>query len=204
MQDTTFYAVSYVEVAPSARSTAVAAVMQYRESSRKDAGFVRIEFFEQIGWPGHVTLIETWTDQKSFEAHSTGAHSKDFLGKLQPIRVSGYDQRPYKTLSVGSKAPAADARNVHIVSHVDIAPSAGDAGALLRQLAEESRKENGNLRFDVMQHTMRANHFTVLESWQSQEARDAHAAGAHTKKYRDTVQPMTGSPLDERIYKVVE
>jgi hypothetical protein len=33
---------------------------------------------------------------------------------------------------------------------------------------------------------------------------DAHAAAAHTRQYRDELQPMTGSPLDERVYKVVE
>jgi len=29
-------------------------------------------------------------------------------------------------------------------------------------------------------------------------------AAAHTRQYRDTLQPMTGSPLDERVYKGIE
>ena len=53
-------------------------------------------------------------------------------------------------------------------------------------------------------HLMRANHFTIVEAWQSQSALDAHAAAAHTKQYRDTLQPMSGGPLDERLYKAVE
>ncbi len=203
--NTAFYAVSYVELMPSAKAAATAAFKQYRDSSRRDAGFVRIDIFEQIGWPGHFSIIETWSDQKSFDAHAATAHTKEFQAKLQPIRVSGYDQRPYRSLSAGPAPGTAGARSVHIVSHVDIGPAGGsDVVGLLRRLAEESRKENGNMRFDVMQHAMRANHFTVFESWQSLEARDAHAAAAHTKQYRDTVQPMTGSPLDERIYKVVD
>jgi quinol monooxygenase YgiN len=72
---------------------------------------------------------------------------------------------------------------------------------LLTRLAEESRKEEGNLRFDVMQHTMRSNHFTVLETWRSQRALDAHVAAAHTKAYRRELQPITGSPLDERVFR---
>jgi quinol monooxygenase YgiN len=75
---------------------------------------------------------------------------------------------------------------------------------LLERLAEASRQDKGNIRFDVLQHAMRANHFTVVETWQSQSALDAHAAAAHTRQYRDQLQPMTGSPLDERVYNVVE
>ena len=75
---------------------------------------------------------------------------------------------------------------------------------LLTRLAEASRKGQGCLRFDVLQHTMRANHFTVIEIWENQKALDAHAAARHTKQYRDGLQPISGSPLDERLYKRVE
>jgi quinol monooxygenase YgiN len=50
---------------------------------------------------------------------------------------------------------------------------------------------------------MRANHFTVVEHWESQSALEAHVAAAATRAYRDTLQPMTGSPLDERVYVAV-
>ena len=125
------------------------------------------------------------------------------IDALAPIRVSDYDQRPYKTLSIGPAPPAANSRAVSVVSHVDVTPDPRVA-AMLRRLAEASRAEEGNLRFDVLQHTMRANHFTVIETWQSQKAFDAHVAAAHTRQYRDELQPLTGSPLDERVYKAVE
>jgi quinol monooxygenase YgiN len=51
---------------------------------------------------------------------------------------------------------------------------------------------------------MRANHFTVFEVWRDQSALDAHVAAAHTRAYRDTVQPISGSPVDERVYTAVE
>jgi quinol monooxygenase YgiN len=124
---------------------------------------------------------------------------------MQPIRVSGYDQRPYKPLSTG---PPRDgpAGAVYIVSHVDIGGGGGQAGApaMLRQLAEASRQEQGNVRFDVLQHATRLNHFTVVESWTSQAALDAHAAAPHTRQYRDMLQPISGSPLDERLYAAVK
>ena len=203
--DTTFYAVAYVEVMPASKASAVAAFKQYRDASRKDEGFVRAELFEQVGRAGHFSIIETWTGQKAFDAHAAAAHAKEWRGKIDAIRLSDYDQRPYKTLSVGSTPAAANDRATYIIAHVDIGGGqASNAPELLRRLAEASRKENGNLRFDVLQHTMRANHFTVIEGWQNDRALDAHAAAAHTRQYRDTLGPLTGSPLDERTYKIAD
>ena len=198
--DTAAYAVSYVEVMASAKAPAITALKQYRDASRKDDGFVRLEIFEQVGRPGHFAIVETWRDQKSLDAR--GPAQKQLLDALAPIRVSGYDQRPYKTLTVGP-VPAPSGRAVSVVAHVDVTPDPRVA-EMLRRLAEASRKEDGNVRFDVVQHTMRANHFTVIETWQSQKAFDAHVAAAHTKQYRDDLQPMTGSPLDERVYQAIE
>jgi quinol monooxygenase YgiN len=201
--DTTFYTVAYVDVLPASRTTATAAFKQYRDASHKDYGFVRIEFFELSGRPGHLAIIETWADAKSFETHSSATHTKDWRTKIDSIRLSDYDQRPYKTLSVGTPPPPND-RVIYVLTHVDIGGQGTNAPELLRKLAENSRKEEGNLRFDVIQHNMRANHFTVIEAWQNQKAQDNHAAAAHTRQYRDALGPISGGPLDERIYKVAE
>ena len=32
---------------------------------------------------------------------------------------------------------------------------------------------------------------------------DAHVATAHARAYRDALQPLTGSPLDERVYTAI-
>jgi quinol monooxygenase YgiN len=203
--DTAFYAVSYVEVNASSRSAALAAFKQYRSANQRltgAAGFGRLDTFEQIGRPGHFALIETWRDQKSFDARDQTIQGQ-LLDALKGIRISGYDQRPYKTLTVGPVPPTPGSRAVVVVSHVDVTPNP-QVPVMLKRLAEASRSEQGNLRFDVLQHTMRANHFTVIETWRDQKAFDAHVAAAHTKQYRDEVQPMTGSPLDERVYQIVE
>ena len=86
-----------------------------------------------------------------------------------------------------------------MIAHVDVAPNT-QAPQLLARLAELSRNEQGNLRFDVLQHAQRGNHFTVVEHWRSEAALDAHVEAAHTREYRDALQPLTGSPLDERVY----
>jgi quinol monooxygenase YgiN len=202
---TAFYAVSYVEIMPSARAAMVAALRQYRDTSRLEEGYVRFDLLEQVGRPGHFAIVEMWKDPKALDAHGMAMSVKQFRDALQSIRVSDYDQRPYKTLAVGSATAMGNGEAIHVVAHVDtVGGGQADAPGLLGRLAEASRKEQGCLRFDVLQHTMRANHFTVIETWQNQKAFDAHVAAAHTKQYRDELQPMTGSPLDERVYKAIE
>jgi quinol monooxygenase YgiN len=51
---------------------------------------------------------------------------------------------------------------------------------------------------------MRANQFTVIEEWQTAKAIEKHATATHTKEYRNSLAPIAGSPLDERLYKAVE
>src|SRR5262245_10449747 len=189
--DAAFCAVSYVEVRAPAASTAVAALKQYREANRQKDGFVRFDIFEQVGRPGHFALVESWRSAEAFDARGTAAQEQ-LLKTLAPIRVSNYDQRPYKTLSAGGTPPAATGRTVSVIAVVDAAPAPRLAPMLVR-LAAAARTEAGNLRFDVMQHTMRANHFTIVETWQSKQALVVHVAAANTRQYRDELQPLTGS-----------
>ena len=200
--DPTVYAVSYVEVMASARAKGLAALKQYRDVSRNQEGYLRIDLFEQIGRPTHFAIVEIWRDQKAIDARGPAAQ-KQLQDTLQPIRVSDWDQRPYKTLTVASTSAEVGGGAVSVVAHVDVNQSP-QVPIMLRRLADASRLDPGNVRFDVLQHTMRANHFTVIETWQNQKALDQHVAAAHTKQYRDELAPMTGSPLDERVFKAIE
>jgi len=200
--DPTFYSVSYVEVKPSGRATAIQALKQYKDALRINTASLRTELFEQVDRPGHLLLVETWQSQSAFD-NGTPAQRKRLTDAIEPVRVSGWDQRPYKTLSVASGAAEPTGRSVFVISHVDVGPDSKIAG-MLKELAEKSRLEEGSVRFDVLAHTMRSNHFEVIETWQSQKALDNHAAAAHTRKYRDDLQPALGSPLDERIFKAIE
>jgi quinol monooxygenase YgiN len=204
LPDSTAYSVAYVDVLPVSRTAAITVIKQYRDASRKDDGFQRIEFFEQAGRPGHFCIIETWANNKDLDAHVASATAKDFRTKIDLMRLSDYDQRPYKTLSLGTARNGGSSRSTFVVTHVDIGGQGTNAADLLRKLAEASRKEEGNVRFDVLQHAMRANHFTVIEEWQSAKAADRHATAAHTKEYRNSLGPISGSPLDERLYRIVE
>src|SRR5579863_1875225 len=118
--DTAAYSVAYVDVMPSARAAAVAAFKQYRDTSRKDKGYVRMELFEQAGRPGHLNIIEAFANPEALDAHAAAEHTKQFRSKLDAIRLSDYDQRPYKTLTLGQPPSAANAGAIHVITHVDI------------------------------------------------------------------------------------
>lgn len=199
--DTTFYSVSYIEVKPSSRTVAVGTLKQYRDIVRRDDSNIRVELFEQADRPAHFVIVETWKTPAAYDAKA--AQRKQLTDSMESMRISGWDTRPYKTLTVASGTLEATSKSVYVISHVDVAPDPKIAG-LLTTLATASRLEEGNVRFDVLLHTMRSNHFEVIETWQSQKALENHAAAAHTKKYRDDLQASLGSPLDERIYKAIE
>src|SRR5262245_47155266 len=133
--DTTFYSVGYVDIAPASRAAAIAALKQYREASQKDDGFVRFEFFEQVGRPGHFSVIETWANSKDFETHTAAAHTKDFRSRIDSMRLSDFDQRPYKALSLGPAPNPASDRGNFVITHVDIGGQGTNAADLLKRLA---------------------------------------------------------------------
>jgi len=201
------YSVAYIDILPSSKAKFVAALKDYEKKSQADKGYVRLQLFEQIERPGHFAIIETWNTAEARDLHTAGQYSKQFLTAVEPMRVSDYDQRPYKGiegLTPGSLPANATAGMLYVITHVDTFGPQANAPELLRRFAEESRKDQGNLAFDVLQHASRPNHFTIVELWRDAKAHDAHVAASHTKQYRNNLAPISGSPLDERLYRAIE
>jgi quinol monooxygenase YgiN len=94
---------------------------------------------------------------------------------------------------------------VYVVTHVDVIPPKKDeAIALLQVLADVSRKEGSNLRYDVLQQNSRPNHFTLAEVWKDQSALESHELAAHVTKFRELLLSMSGSLFDQRLYKAID
>ena len=93
----------------------------------------------------------------------------------------------------------------YVVSYFEAAPAAKDqAATLARQFGEQSRKDDGNLRFEAVIQTNRQNHFTVIELWQDRKAAEVHSMAPHTRAFREKLGPASGALYDERFYKVLE
>jgi quinol monooxygenase YgiN len=107
-------------------------------------------------------------------------------------------------LTIAAATGAASAQTpsnaVDVATYVEVVPSAVATGAaLLKQYRAASRKQDGNLRFDVLQELERPNRFAIVETWRDPAAHDAHAQAASTKEFRDKLNPIEAAPPDERI-----
>jgi quinol monooxygenase YgiN len=198
------YVATYVELMPSAINAGGTLLKQYRDAARKDEGNQRMELVQEAGRPTRFALLSVWADQKAFEAHGKAAHVVQFRDKLKAIHAAPYDERVHSGMSVGAK-DALRAGSVVVMTHVDVPGALKDATVpLLRELSEASRKEAGNLRFEVQQQGNRPNHFTVVELWAEPKAYEAHVAAAHTRQFRDKLGPMVGALYDERLYRAID
>jgi quinol monooxygenase YgiN len=198
-----FYEVSYVDVRPlSSRAAVLVAFQEYESASNDEDGFVRFEVYEESGEAGNFSTIEIWRDQAAFDQRSDTPRQA-LLEVIDPFRVSNYDQRPYQSLNVQVESRPPSPATVNVVAHVDVSRDP-EVAALIDRMADESRLDEGNVRYDVLIHTMRPNHFTVIEAWQNLSAYQDHVQAQHTRQYRDELGPYLGSPLDQRMYNAIE
>jgi quinol monooxygenase YgiN len=94
---------------------------------------------------------------------------------------------------------------IYVVTHVDFAPPNADAGTKsVKQYLADSRKDKGFVSIEAGAQISRVNHISIVEVWQNQKAFDEHVAAAHTKEFRRQIDPMLGSPYDERLHLNLE
>jgi quinol monooxygenase YgiN len=110
--------------------------------------------------------------------------------------------------SIWAQQPAAAPPTgpVYVVTHVDIIggqQGVADVIKLMHDFQVESLKDPGATRFEVLQQDSRFNHFVMLEVWQSREAYDAHNGLEHSRRFREKIGPMLGSPFDVRLHRML-
>lgn len=106
-----------------------------------------------------------------------------------------------------AQAIADDPTPVTVVTHFDIIPAGGtpdknvvQATALMKQFVLDSRADPGVISFTLITWAPTGNHFQMLEVFDSLDAFNRHVAAAHSITFRTALQPLIGSPLDERRY----
>ena len=195
------YVATYVDVQTASTNQGAALIKEYRETTRAEKGSLGIEVVRESGRAARSVVVEIWNDPSSFEAHEKAAHTIQFRTKLKMIQNSPYDQRVHKGISVDPRPWAIEHGSVSVVTHVDVPPPSKDqAAALLTRLAEASRNDEGNLRYDVFQESpSRTNHFTLFAVWKDRKAFDSHETKTHARQFREAIAPMLGAPYDERL-----
>jgi len=198
------YVAAYFEVGPASTKSADTLLKQYVSETRKEDGNQRAELLEEIGRPNRFVILETWKDQHALEAHQKATYTTQFRDKMKEIQDSPSDERINSGLDVASGAGASARKPIFVVTHVDVVPPRkDDCVSLLKTMADNARKDGGNLRYEVQQQQSRPNHFTVAEAWKDRKALDAHQTATHTREFRQKLAPMEGALYDERVYRLL-
>ena len=198
------YVAAYVEVLPNSVRDAVSILRQYREAVRNEAGNVRAEVLQETGRPTRFVVLSVWSDQVALDAYGKKGSAAQVREKFKALLAAPFDERLHSGLAVAAREPLRS-NSVGVASHVDVPPPMRETlEPMLRSLAEASRKEPGNLGFDVEQQANRVNHFTVVEAWADQKAYESHVIAPHTRQFRDTLGPMLGALYDQRLYRALD
>jgi len=198
------YVVNYIDAAPASRTNIANALKQLATAGRKDDGNLRFEVLQRTTPNYQFAAVSIWKSQAAYDAHAAAVHSKDFREKNKPHLISLIDDRLHGGMEVAPGEAKIGKGAVFVVTHVDVPPPRkDDCVAALKALVVDSRKEANALRFEVFQQTSRPNHFSVVEVWSNEKAYENHITAPHTRKFRDTLTPMTGALYDERLYKAL-
>jgi quinol monooxygenase YgiN len=107
-------------------------------------------------------------------------------------------------LPAGAATAVAQEPAVYGATYVEVAPSAtSQAIGLLKALAAASRKENGNLRFHVVEEQQRPNRFVVIEAWKDQAAFEGHRKGKPYAEFNEKLAAVRNAPPDERVHNAL-
>jgi quinol monooxygenase YgiN len=199
------YQITYFDVAPAASVKTAGLLRQFAAATKKQDGNTGFLALNEIARPGRFAVVEVWRDRAAAEAHSANSALRD---QLQPLFASPFDIRSNAGLAVapppvGGEVGAGSAA-VYVLTHVDVFPAGKDQTIeMLKTLAENSRKDPGNLRFDILQQDGRLNHLPIIEAWNSAGAQAAHTMAEHTRAYRAKLVTLQGALYDERLYKAI-
>jgi autoinducer 2-degrading protein len=196
------YIASYIDVAPAAKERAAALIRQLVERAPGVSAASPIETLQRTAPNHQFLLLTTWKDESALDAYGSSPFAKEIGEKLGSSLIAPIDDRLCIPTDTAKATNPVGSGVVHVVTHVDVPGSFRDQILpALGMLARTSRREPGNLRFDVLHQKARTNHFTVIEVWRDQASNDAHELSPHTREFRSILTPITGALYDQRWYR---
>jgi len=206
------FAVTYLDVAPSALGHGVDLLKKFRDASQREGANLEFTVLQEANRPNRFVIMEGWKDYAAFEAHDKGTAKAGFEAALKPIRNSPPDRHMLQPFANVPPRPAPASGAVYMVEHIDFMGGdpayAAAAQPLVKALAESTQKETGAVRYDIYrQPPPRINHYEVVSAWTDGKAFDAHETAPHTLQFR--AAGVMGGPAprvnlyDQRLYKVL-
>ena len=173
----TFYTVTYVEASPKDTRQATALLKSYVAAGKKDDGNVSFELVKGIR-PADLVRRGRRVEGPEGVRDPRRRRAQQGHERKDQDACRGAERHPPAHRACRSRRRKSGKAGVCAVTHVDVIPPQRENGtAAVKQLAEDSRKHAGNIRFDVLVQTNRPNHFTVVECWKDRKAFDAARRG---------------------------
>ena len=198
------YVVIYVEFKPADAKAGSQVLDGLASHGLASAGVVRFDVLQQIDRPNFFALFEIWSSAQAYAAYKASAATQALLGQLGPFLEAPLDERDGNLLE-GSVTPRdghAQARQVFVITHLDIIPTFVDqARPVLNTFVADSSNDPGVQTFAMLSWTPTTNHFQLIEVFANQQAYDALVSAEHTVDFRHDLQPTIGAPYDERLYQ---
>jgi quinol monooxygenase YgiN len=98
-------------------------------------------------------------------------------------------------------AQAGSEARVYSVIYVEVVTTAvADGVALLKRYRDAARRQDGNVRCEVVQRIGQPYQLVVLEVWRDRTAFEAHGGEAGTTELRGKLAALRAAPADERVH----
>ena len=121
------------------------------------------------------------------------------MATVSPARAQTPAPTPAAPAAAPTQPAPAPTGPAYIVTYFEVAPAASrKAAGLLRQFADATRKEAGNVEFLALHESARPGRYAILEAWRDKAALEAH--GAAMKALAEKLQASFASPFDARQF----
>jgi quinol monooxygenase YgiN len=200
------FVVVYVEFKPADTKAGSQVLEELAARAENSSGVIRFDVLQQIERPNFFALFEIWSSAQTFAEFQNSSATQAILTQLMPLLEAPLDERLGNLLTgtVNPRSQQAQARQIFVITHVDVDPQfAGQARLLLDTFVNDSLSDPGVQTFALLSQTPTPNHFQLIETVANLKAFEDHVSAQHTVDFRTSTQPFLGAPYDERLYQFV-
>jgi len=88
---------------------------------------MRFDILQRTALSNQFAIVAVWKDQKAYDAHLAGPHTKEFREKIKPDLTSAIDDRVHTGMEIAAAPAGKNGRGaVVVVTHVDVPPPKKD------------------------------------------------------------------------------
>lgn len=182
----------------------VEAVRNNVTHSRREPGNLAFHLYESEDEPQKAFWFERFETKDDHNLHKEQDYFHNAIKVIQEsleseansIYLKELKEMPImKTVETESQEPT---RNVFVL--FDVKPEKREAFIqAMKAVTQPTRKAKGNLEFNLYEYTDEANHFALIEAWESKEDHLNHLKSDHSKKLEQSLENLfVSNPMDTR------